>query len=135
VARAERLGECLPRSDARALAPAQPTGASAALFDVEILGNREAAEERQLLMDDADAHRVGLCGTVSPNTELVAVEHEPSAVGFDIAGDHLHERGLARTVAPDDGRDLGRVEYDGDIAHRASRRVGFCDADNLQPVH
>ena len=103
----------------RAFAPHQG-GAGAAVGlerQFEIVVDGVAFEHGRLLEFPADAE-FGDLGLVEAGEIVGAVEHDVAEVRPGLAGDHVHHRGLAGAVRPDDGAHLAALDREREIVER-----------------
>src|SRR5581483_11255551 len=78
--------------------------------DKDVLGDAQIREERPFLEDDRDPGSLRLLGVVEDR--LLAVEHEPAAVGTMDAGENLDKGGLTGTVLADEAVHLAGEQLD-----------------------
>jgi hypothetical protein len=100
----------------------------------DVLGDRELAAQRQLLVDDHDPALLAVANarerarlTLEDDLALVgAVRVDP--------GEHLHQRRLAGAVLPADRVDLAPTHGQGDVLERLHPGEGLGDPAHLQDV-
>ena len=96
--------------------------------DEDVLGDREIAEEIELLVDEGDACAAG----VRRGLRRVGqpVEDHAAAVRPDDTADHVHQRALAGAVLTDQADDAAAAESQADVAQRMDAEE--CLGDALQ---
>ena len=115
-----QLGQHLRRLPGHPLAvdPAEADGRAA---EEDVLGDVEPVDEREILVDDADAAVAGLAGARQPH-DLAADEQLP-LVGLEGAAQDLDQRRLAGAVVPDERHRLAAKDAEVDAAQRLDRAV------------
>ena len=93
----------------------------------DVLGDRQVGAQRQLLVDDDDAHGLG----IPDGAEFadVAVIDDLALVGpaRPDAGENVHESGLAGAVLAAHGVDLTAADIEGDVVERLELPEGLGD--------
>ncbi len=79
----------------------------------DVLGHGAVRQECQLLVDDADARRLGLRRVAERPGH--AVDFDAPAVGSVLAAEQFHESRLAGAVLADDGVDLTGEQIERDV--------------------
>src|SRR6266404_6126373 len=100
--------------------------------DENILGDREQRDQREFLMDDDDAERLGIVDVAE--VPLLAVIDDAAvvvAVGID-AAQHLHQRRLAGAVLAHQGMDLALPDGEIDVVQRLHAGEGFADTAHFE---
>ena len=96
-------------------APARQRSREIGRFEKEILGDRQIAAERQLLMDDADAMRLRVAGTETSQPR--AARQDPGArIRPDDAAEQAHQRALAGAVAAHEPEHIARRHDERDVS-------------------
>ncbi|MEY9883995.1 hypothetical protein ABIA43_005529 [Bradyrhizobium sp. USDA 328] len=98
----------------------------------DILRDRHQRNQRQLLMDDDDAERLGIVDVAEAT--LLALEDDGALVAamrIDPA-EHLHQRRLAGAVLADEGVDLPGLDLEVDVAQRLHTGKALADVAHLQ---
>ena len=98
----------------------------------DILGDREQRDQRQLLMNDDDAERLGIVDVAE--VPLLAVIDDAAviaAVRID-AAQHLHQGRLAGAVLAHQGMDLALPDGEIDVVQRLHAGEGFADAAHFE---
>ena len=108
------LGENLASAGILLAAAQRPPGRRDLATEGEVLGDREVGGDHRLLRDEADAQ--ALRGGRRRDGDLVAEELKGARIGTQDAGEDLAERGLARTVGPDEAVTLGGADSHIDAA-------------------
>jgi hypothetical protein len=67
--------------------------------------------------------------------DVLALEEDPACVGAVAAEDQAEERGLARSVRPDQAMDLSRVEREVDLAGNVHATEAFAEPACLEDRH
>src|SRR5207249_4144555 len=93
---------------------------------------RAVGEERELLVDDADAVLGGLPRGV--DGRLLAVELDRARVGPDGSGEDLHQGRLAGAVLADDGVDRAAAGLEAHVQERLDAAVPFREAADRDGV-
>ena len=108
----------------------RPRLASAAVvtgLDAQHVGDVEERVEHQLLRHHADVHARG-----APVGHGVFAQHrDASAVGTIETGDQIDQRGLARTIGPEQAEELAATDGKIHAIQGLSLPVSFTDACNL----
>ena len=79
----------------------------------DIVENREALHQLEVLMHHADAERIGVVGVV--DLDFFAVLFDDALFRLIEAEQNAHQRGLARAVLPQQRMDLALFQLQGDI--------------------
>ena len=79
----------------------------------DIVENREALHQLEVLMHHADAERIGVVGVV--DLDFFAVFFDDALFRLIEAEQNAHQRGLARAVLPQQRMDLALFQLQGDI--------------------
>src|SRR5690606_40364022 len=89
----------------RVVEPADGPDPPAQLTPEKDIGRRrQIVAEREVLVDDLDSLATGVDGLVEMH--VLIVESQAAGTGEEVAGDDLHQRGLARAVAAHEAEDL-----------------------------
>ena len=95
----------------------------------EVLGQREIVDDRELLVDHADAERPGGLDRAHPLG--LAVEPDAAGVGLRQAGDAPHQGRLAGSVLADDGVDRAGLDRHRDRVAGSHRPERLGQPDHL----
>ena len=96
----------------------------------EVVHDVEVVAQREVLIDDLDAERVGLLRV--GDVHRLAVEEVFTRVERVDAGDALDERALARSVVTSESRHLSGVDVEVDALEHVHRPEGLRDASQRQ---
>ena len=96
----------------------------------EVVEHGEGKEDQRVLVEHADTGPDGSPGGTEGH-RLAVEEHLPG-VGNDEAGEHLHERGLARPVLPEQAVDGPGFQAEVDPVGGPHRAVALVDAAQFQ---
>ncbi len=94
--------------------------------DQQVLGDRVALHEFEMLVDHADAERQGI-GRIA-DLHRLAIDLDDALVGGIGAEEHVHQAGLAGTVLTEQAEDVARMQRQVDTAHRLNRAKALGDA-------
>ncbi len=106
--------------------PAVQVAQEARGFPVQehVLGHGEAADQAELLEDDADPGLLGFARIAEGY--LLAVQQDAPGVGLVDPAQDLHQRGLARPVLPDQGVHLPPAKLEADLLQGPDPGEGSC---------
>ena len=90
----------------------------------DVLRGGEDVHQLEVLVDHADAAVKGVLG--GGDGHRLAVDIDLPLVGEVDAGEHVHQRGLAAAVLPQQGQDLALVQLKVDVVvgHHAAEALG-----------
>jgi hypothetical protein len=74
----------------------------ARLFDIEILGNRQAVAQGQFLMHDPNTERARALGREKAEINRPAIDSQCARVWYRDAGQNAHECALAGSIGADE---------------------------------
>jgi len=105
-------------------------GGEARKADREVLGDRVALGEVEVLRDEADA--CGACVAWGAKANALAAQVQGTLVGRLESVEHVHERGLPRSILAEKGTNLaaGNGEVDRVVGHHAGEALG--DASHFE---
>src|SRR5438034_11477322 len=75
----------------------------------DIAGNVQRVDEFELLVNDANAAQRGV--TRRADGRPLSVNADRTGVGLMDSGQNLHQRGLARSILPDQTNDFSRADF------------------------
>jgi hypothetical protein len=99
----------------------------------DVLGRGQRVEQREVLVDHADAERARLGRAL--HAHRLPVPAHLALVGLHGAVDDLHHRRLAGAVLAEHGVDLAGLDAQRDLVVGADRRVLLADAAEFQSEH
>ena len=90
----------------------------------DVLRGRQNIHQLKVLVDHTDAQTEGVLG--GADGYRLAVHLNLAAVGEIDAGEHIHQRGLAAAVLPQQGQDLApfHIQADGVVGHHLTEGFG-----------
>jgi len=127
-------GEAEPRGDLANLGArgveVQPAALRLLVAEHDVLGDREHRDQHEVLVHHADARRHGISGPGEVLHDVV--DDDLAVVGLVEPVQHVHQRGLARTVLAQEAVDLPRLDDEVDVVvgHQGAEALG--DAAQLK---
>ena len=95
----------------------------------EVLGHRHARYQREVLVDHADAERVGVVRRA--DVSLAAADHDAAGIGLVVADQALHQRALAGAVLAQQRVEAARRHLQGDGVQGGERAEALRHAQDL----
>ncbi len=114
----------------RAHAGRRPVGRQS---ELQVVDHGQRVEQREVLMHHR--HAATPRGIRAVQGDRRAVERDAAGIGLHLAGDHLHQRGLAGAVLAQDRVDLARLHVERDRIVGHHRRVALGDVAQGQARH